>query len=325
MKAYSPLPPFYTNVYCVSLESDFKDGMDEKLTEKLQDAPNDQEVKDKIIGTVNGKLSAADLTSGVLSQPVTLPNGVGFTLAGGRYVPTAPLGHTGGDIWIHHDGIDLGASVAVRGQDGTRFPHSARPSAVSDVVTEAHRRTRGDGRDFDIGLMLNGASVNQLLRALTAGKRAPNPTGQMVDIGILDTYDASGNYEVHPSVAPLYLPTTPAGWFGSSGPASVNLYVPSLRVTLPKAGGASFASDLRTGIEGFTDANTLVPYLTRADVATAVPAPRPVEEPDDRGRSRSGRSESSVPRCHRRWRPGSAPSTPTRSTSSAVRRCTCAT
>ncbi len=135
---------------------------------------------------------------------------------------------------------------------------------MSDVVAESHRRTRGDGSDFDIGLMLNGASVNQLLRALTAGKRAPNPTGQMVDIGILDAYEASGTYEVHPSVAPLYLPTVPAGW---QSPSNVNLYVPSLRVTLPKNGGASFASDLRLGVDAFTDANTLVPYLKRADVA----------------------------------------------------------
>jgi hypothetical protein len=72
------------------------------------------------------------------------------------------------------------------------------------VVSSTHNRTRGNGQDFDIGLIINGATVNQILRALTAGKPQPaivaSPGGvlaktalvnsdQTIDVGLLDLYD----------------------------------------------------------------------------------------------------------------------------------------
>ena len=247
---------------CEWLEGKIRSGMAEKIKELLSGVPHNVKFQEKIAKAINAELDPADLATGPLSsQDVPLPNGAGFGLSSSRYVRTAPDGHTGGQIWIHREGIDLAASMAVTDQGGSRFPYSARPSGWSSVVTQTHNRTRTNGQAFDVGLVLNGASVNQLLRALTAGKVGQNPSGQQAHIGILDVYEPGGAYEVHPSVAPLYLPTAPQAW---PAPSNANLYVPSLRIQFPN--GSSMASDLRLGVDAFTEQNKVQPYLTKADV-----------------------------------------------------------
>lgn len=149
-------------------------------------------------------------------------------------------------------------------------------------------------RDFDMGLVLNGATVNQLVRALTAGgprsivggpvgspgiltrSRAAAKAGvrqQTVDVGLFDILTKVDSpvgpldVAIHPSVAPMYLPTPPQGW--PTGGAA-KLYVPSLRISIPFPGIATMASDLRVGVDASIDTTTnhLVPRVAGVQVTT---------------------------------------------------------
>lgn len=92
---------------------------------------------------------------------------------------------------------------------GSRFVYSAMPQSSVSVVGATHNRARRNGQDFDIGLIIglitNGATVNQVLGALTAGKPQSvivvppgevlenlarlSPADLMIDVGLLDVYD----------------------------------------------------------------------------------------------------------------------------------------
>ena len=306
---------------CDWLEGTIQDGIGDKVKSTLQGVPHDPDLEKKIADEVNAKLNPADLTRGPVSNAnITLPGGTGFGLNGARYKQTAPTGHLGGKVWIHHEGIDLAANLALTDQGGTRFPFSPRPSETSTVLTQTHGRTRGGGllppivtnlgsattartmsaglvppigvaQPFDMGLILNGASVNQLSRALTAGKPYsivvdPGDIGHATarfwpgdttfDVGLLDMttkVDANGDgaddldVQVKPSVAPIYVPSPPAGW---PAPGNVPLYVPSLRISLPAVPDvATMAADVRVGVNASIDpaTNHLLPSLQSTAVA----------------------------------------------------------
>lgn len=275
-------------------------------------------------------LANGPLSTGSITLPGGV--GFGLANARWRQTAPSGQGHVGGAEWIHPEGIDLGADLAAVDTGGTRFPYSYRPTATSSVFQQTHARTRtvrvkkplvlaptatpspvaravpvkrpGDlgglgafqwvdeQRDFDLGMVVNGATVNQLLRALTAGgpvgivvqpgpvvARAvhvpPLPTQQ---IGLLDSstsVDVDGDgpgtatlpIQTHPSVAPLYLPTPPSGW---PTPGDLALYVPSLRISIPVPQAATMATDIRMGASATIDTatNHLVPQVGAVQVTS---------------------------------------------------------
>jgi hypothetical protein len=226
----------------------------------LHDDPSFREA----LNSVNKQFAASlDVWDGPLASAVRdLPGGL--AISGGQYVQTGP-GGIQGDVRIWHEGADLAVDF-VAYTVGSRFPYSAVPSSsLSGVVGSTHHRARGDGLDFDIGLIVNGATVNQVLRALAAGK--PAIDGSSGDVGLLDFYeylDDFGDFEVHPSVAPLYLPSPPIGW---PADGNVHAYVPSLRISIPRfARVATMAVDIRVGIDAFIAENYLVPFVKAAQV-----------------------------------------------------------
>ncbi len=314
---------------CSWLEGKFSSGIEKQIQEKF-DEINDGATRNELLKTIEEKLAPADLAHGPLSTgSITLPGGVGFNLKNARWHQTAPSGqgHVGGAEWIHPEGIDLGADLAVTDTGGTRFPYSYRPTATSGVLQQTHVRTRtvrvkkplvlapagamtpiaraipvkipgglgtfqwvDEQRDFDLGMVVNGATVNQLLRALTAGGPVgivvnpgpvvartvhvdPLPTQQIGLLDIASQIDANGdgtpdmNIQVHPSVAPLYLPTPPSGW---PTPGDLALYVPSLRISIPAPQVATVATDIRMGASATIDTatNHLVPQVGQVSVTS---------------------------------------------------------
>ena len=330
---------------CSALEDNFSAAIEKRITEKF-DELNDGATRDEVQQLIEAKLRPADLATGPLSTAgVTLPGGVGFGLALGRWVDTAPSGQgrTGGAEWIHPEGMDLAAGLAVTDQGGSRFPYSYVPSATASVVRQTHERTRtirvrrlpelsararvilgavtavgtaggqlvDASADFDLGMVVSGATVNQLLRALAAGgprqlQTAPLPVAERAfpgrpglpaqpDVGLLDltaSVDASGDgvddldIGVRPAIAPLYLPTAPGGW---PTPGDLNVYVPSLRVAIPVPQVATMAADIRIGATATIDTatNHLVPQVTAISVqprflrlgATINAMPDPAQNP----------------------------------------------
>ncbi len=388
---------------CYEIHDDIQSGLAKKMEERLhgmeQNAAVQQQIADKI--NVSSPLDLADLAHGPIAN---LGASARFGIAGGRYVPTAPAGHAGGQILVWHEGVDVAASMAVTDLGGTRFPFSYRPAATSSVVAATHTRTRPTGytnpytgtvsttgtvkaapvsppppttlptttattvptrattapiasapstktatqptvtsatrtagvtgplatastgsisapaitgtaatgtastgtastgtastgtsgtastgtasgatavtgigglnridpgtlvlnpgtppvTDFDLGLIVNGATVNQLSRALTAG--TADGTG-LLDIDFDVAADAQGNGASHvrirPSVPPLYLPTAPAGW-PLNGP--VRFLAPSLLVTRTSV-PFSVSADVAVGADAQIDVTTnhLVP------------------------------------------------------------------
>jgi hypothetical protein len=75
--------------------------------------------------------------------------------------------------------------------------------------------------DFDLGVVVNGATVNQLSRALSAG--GGDGTGVLdLEVGL----EAGKVLHARPSVAPMYLPNAPSGW---TAPGAVKLFLPSFQ------------------------------------------------------------------------------------------------
>lgn len=278
--AWDPFPLSCHN----AVESHIRDRVIERIDELTSGLADNQEVKQALAG-VNKMFDPADLTTGPLSSvDLDLPNGLGFTLQGGRYVATGP----GDTVRIWHEGADLAADAVAWGQGGSRFVYSVVPRSSVSVVQSTHNRARANGQDFDIGLVINGATVNQVSRALTAGKPqsvivAPpgdvnalaklNPADK-IDVGLLDLYDKVDvtddgvpdlDIQVHPSVPPIYLPSPPIGWPAGG---NVDLYVPSLRISIPTVSAvATMAADIRVGLDAFIDDNHVVPYIQAAHVA----------------------------------------------------------
>jgi hypothetical protein len=333
---------------CSVLDGKFEGGVEKQIKEKF-DEINAGPTRDELLKQIESKLKPADLANGPISKAnVTIPGGVSFGLSNARWRQTAPSGqgHQGGAVWLHPEGADLAADLAVIDTGGTRFPFSYVPTATSSVLAQTHARTRllrvkkprvldpgidiptvpitttkipftskafivrppiGDlptfelvdrVADFDLGMVVNGATVNQLLRALTAGGPVgivadpgpviaerlktidrvigPGVLDQTTDVGILDIItkvDASGDgtpdtdINIHPSVAPMYLPTAPAGW---PTPGDVNLYVPSLRISIPVPQVATMATDIRMGASATIDTatNHLVPSVGQVSVTS---------------------------------------------------------
>jgi hypothetical protein len=309
---------------CSALEDDFAAAIEKRITETFDDL-NDGATRDEVQQLIEAKLSPADLATGPLSSAgVTLRGGGGLGWAHGRWVETAPSGQgrIGGAEWIHPQGVDLAAGLAVTDQGGSRFPYSYVPSATASVVRQTHERTRTmrvrrplelsararvilgavtaagttDGQlvdtpaEFDLGMVVSGATVNQLLRALAAGGPGRVPTTPLPvaerampgrpglapppDVGLLDltaSVDANGDgtddmdIATRPAVAPLYLPTAPGGW-PTTG--DLNLFVPSLRVTIPVPQVATMAADIRIGATATIDTatNHLTPSVTAISV-----------------------------------------------------------
>lgn len=284
-----PAPlPIPTDLNCNYIEDKIQDGVVEMLDEKFTELGSGTELE-RMEAEAAALLSVADLTKAPLRTiDVTIPGGAGFTLSQARYVPTAPPGHVGGDVAITTAGIDLAAGLNVDDQGGTRFPYSYVPSATTSLVNATHDRGRvGTGTSYDVGLTVSGATVNQLVRALTAGKPQPVHTppgggthGWLVgpgdvapEIGILDILtgvdlDDNGTDDLtvftYPSVSPLYLPTPPTGW-PADGP--VDVLVPSLRVSIPVPQIATMAVDVSVGLgAGIDAANHLAPTVVGSDV-----------------------------------------------------------
>jgi hypothetical protein len=129
------------------------------------------------------------------------------------------------------------------------------------VVIPPERLPRAE--DFDLGLIVNGASVNQLSRALTAG--SGDGTG-LLDI----TTNLGGvGITIRPQVAPLYLPTVPSGW-AASGP--VNLLIPSIRSTTADPTFATNVADLQIGATA--QVNTSTNHLVPSPQSVIVAHPR---------------------------------------------------
>jgi hypothetical protein len=263
---------------CDSIEGDIEDGLVEQVDEKLSSIENDDELKTQIQDELSKMLEAGDLANGPLSSAdLSLPNGIGFTLGSARYVPTALSPHVGGDVHITTEGIDLAAGVLVDDQGGQRFGYSYVPSGGSSLVGATYSRSRPSGSGpFDLGVVLSGAAVNQLGRALSAGK-PQTVGGQTRDVGLLDMttkvdVDGSGpgtlevDVDVHPSVPLMYLPHPPSGW---PADGDVDLYVPSLRISIPHPELATMVADVRVGATASIDPATdhLVPSVQTSHVA----------------------------------------------------------
>jgi hypothetical protein len=282
---------------CNAIEDKISNGIVEAVDEELQAARNDPALLDAIAREAN-KAQLGDITDGPLSNAdITLPNGVGFILNSPRYVPTAPAGHLGGDILITDRGANLAGGVLVYDQGGQRFEYSYIPSEQRSVVASTSDRTRPSGSGtFDVGMVISGATVNQLLRALTAGRPVPlieppgdvfqqfvSPSQTALDVGLLDLVirdiDADEgpgtnlvDAAVHPSVSPQYLPTPPAGW---PVPDNVDMAIPSMRVAISSSEGAihlvTMATDVRVGLDATIDpaTNHLVPVVPESKVDVA--------------------------------------------------------
>ena len=126
------------------------------------------------------------------------------------------------------------------------------PSVLGGVVLDPGTYPELIPTDFDLGLVVNGATVNQLSRALTAG--AGDGTG------ILDLAVPVGNGKtitIRPSVPPMYLPNAPAGW-SVNGP--VRLLLPSARLSM-NTSPYTVAADAMVGGDFSIDTTTnhLVP------------------------------------------------------------------
>jgi hypothetical protein len=281
--------PFPIPTNCSLIEGKIEGGIVEQVNEKLRKMQFDEELKTELQNEIGNNLDPADLAEGPLSTvDVNLPNGLGFQLNTIRYVATKLPGHIGGDVFMSRDGLNLAASFRVADKGGGRFPFSYVPSTTRSVVQETYSRSRPTGGPFDIGLILSGATVNQLSRALTAGElRSPivapppcciaNASARLgggvldpVDVGLLDqnTTVRVGTQDVpvsvFPSVPPLYLPTPPTGWPATG---NVNLMIPSLRIGINFAGVGSMATDVRVGVNAFIDGtNHLVPLVQGSDV-----------------------------------------------------------
>ena len=254
-----------------AVEDNIRDRVIQRIDETIGGLADNQDVK-QVLADVNKQLDLVNLSTGPLSSVnLDLPGGLGFTLLGGRHVQTGP-GGTNGDIRIWHEGADLAADVLAYSQGGSRFEYSGVPRSSVSVVQNTHGRIRSNGQDFDIGVIVNGATVNQVLRALTAGRPqsaivAPpgevvmkmarlNPLNQTIDVGLLDLYDTVDidddgtpdlDVQVHPSVPPLYLPAPPYSW-PTAG--NVDLYIPSLRISVPAVPHvATMATDVRVGAD----------------------------------------------------------------------------
>lgn len=116
--------------------------------------------------------------------------------------------------------------------------------------------------DFDIGVVVNGATVNQLSRALTAG------SGDGTGIVDVDTTDEDGNTVwSRPSVAPMYLPSAPANW---PAPGAVKLFAPSVRL-MNSSNPFMMTADMLLGADAQinTATNHLVP-LPSSTVAARI-------------------------------------------------------
>ncbi len=226
---------------------------------------------------------------------ITLPSGIGFELAGARYVRTAPDGHVGGEIWIHDEGIDLAASLAVIDQGGTRFPFS--PRAVGVV----HRR-RPDPRPNPLrprGSVRSGAGLRHrpdrqwrhgqpaescahrgqarstscstlMSPASAAGGDSPcrPATVHLRRRAARHVHQRQRRQRAGPPVGTADLcPVASAGW---PAPGNVPLYVPSLRISIPAvAHVATMATDVRVGLNASinTQTNHLVPSVQSTAVA----------------------------------------------------------
>src|SRR4029453_1489932 len=270
-----------------AVEDSIRDRAEERIDEMIAGLNENQEVK-QALAEINKQFDLVDLSNGPLSSVnLDLPGGLGFTIQGTQYVKTGP-GWPHGDIKVWHEGADLAAHFVAYSQGGERFVYSHVPRTSVSVVNSTHSRTRGNGQDFDIGIIVNGATVNQVLRALTAGKPQSivvppgevlgkallSPADLTVDVGLLDLYekvDVNGDgtpdldVQVHPSVPPLYLPSPPFLW---PADGNVDLYVPSLRISIPAISDiATMATDVRVGMDAFIGDNHLVPYIQAADVA----------------------------------------------------------
>lgn len=269
---------------CRNFEDRIEDGIVEK-TDELATSVDDQALQLELEGVIDDALDVADLATGPLSTAsISLPNGVGFGLSSARYVPTAPPWHSLGDVSTTAQGIDLAAGVLVSDQGAVRFPYSYAPSSTISVADATHNRSRRSGGEFDVGLIVNGASVNQLARALTAGRpdipvlqpaalNGPFQLPSYPDIGLLDSRTSVPvgsivvDVTVRPSMPPMYLPTAPTGW---PTPGAANLYLPSLRTSLTEvAGVATVATDVRVGVEATVDGSGhLVPLVAEHQVTT---------------------------------------------------------
>jgi len=270
-----------------AVEDTIRDRAEDRIADLIAGLDDNQEVK-AALADIHKQFDMLDLSNGPLSSvDLDLPGGLGFSLLGAQYVKTGP-GWPNGDINVWHEGADLAAHFVAYSQGGSRFVYSAVPRSSTSVVSSTHNRTRGNGQDFDIGMIVNGATVNQVLRALTAGKPqsvivAPpgevngaallGPADLTIDVGLLDLYekvDVTGDgtpdldVQVHPSVPPLYLPSPPLVWPANG---NVDLYVPSLRISIPAiADVATMATDVRVGLDAFIADTDLVPYLQAIQV-----------------------------------------------------------
>src|SRR4029453_14006517 len=113
-----------------------------------------------LLAEINAQFDHVDLSTGPLSiLHLDLPGGLGFDVQGGQYVRTGP-GWPDGDVKVWHEGADLAVDFVRVGRGGSRFLYSAVPRSSVSVVGSLYNRVRGNGQDFDVGLIVNGATVN---------------------------------------------------------------------------------------------------------------------------------------------------------------------
>lgn len=215
------------------------DGIKSKVQDLLTGFANDPT---KILDKIEPVLSAVDLSKGPLVSVAVGNSSV--SVGPGEYRQTCiPQGCDGGDVLMWPGGIDIGADLAVgdgkaAGANRT-FPSSYAPTA-SGLEGTIHQRTRPDGSSFDLAAFVRGATVNQILRALAEGGAGGG--------GIFDV--AGPSLGLRPTVAPMYLPTAPAG-FDLGG--AVKVFVPNLEMTASFANYRTESVDLRIGLDAALD------------------------------------------------------------------------
>jgi hypothetical protein len=246
-----------------NLHDKIGEGMAEQINERLRALTGDEETEGKIELAVHEDLNLVDLQHGAVSTlRTTLPSGVGFKLHAPWYTPTRPSWGIGGELFTSTNGVNLAAGAMVYDNGGSRFRYSYVPSAskARSVVSETFGRTRpGSGASFDLGLIVNGATVNQLSRAVTAGGHDPLANPGLLDISATVSGLAT---TVRPSVPPLYLPTPPQGWPAAG---DLNLYVPSVRISFATTAHATMASDIRVGLGASIGGGRVLPVVLAAD------------------------------------------------------------
>jgi len=216
------------------------------IEKALRDGINKQIDNGDLLDRALKGVEVASFLKGTIGAP-----GPGFSVAatGFAHGCTAPC--TGNDVaLLSPKGLELVTDLKVTdnkvrtwGTNGRRserrFPLVERGATATSMQTLAIGHADPSGATSTVGLVASDALINQILRSITEGTdRTATKATRITADGLLDirsnqpfVVNGSGysfDTEIHPTVAPILLPTA-----SGTGPT---IYVPDLRVTLGAVG-----------------------------------------------------------------------------------------